>query len=354
MVERGLLAHVVAKYAPSQWENIATETLLYVLERLGPSALNPLLAPLSISVTDGRWSSQVSAGDESGRPDLVCFDTVGRPVVMVEAKFWAELTKNQPTTYLARQATTFGDSEEPRALLFIAPASRVDSLLVQLRALVPGEMLDVEQPRLTVLRVGGDTVAVADWPEVLAVLEKTEDVEALEALAQLRGMCVEADRFPLVPFSVDDIDVTHARRAMNYGELVHRLVDRLKRDGIVDVLKAESNTRNSTGRLVRASETGHWFYVLFSTYRWATTYATPLWLSFPKPTVQLHNALLQLEPARSPRVKAEKDRVLVGLSLPLGVERAEAIRDLTRQIQLIVNGLPRADGLGEPLDADQD
>ena len=39
-------------------------------------------------------------GKEGEIPDLVCFDDKGEKQVLIEAKFWADLTKNQPNQYL--------------------------------------------------------------------------------------------------------------------------------------------------------------------------------------------------------------------------------------------------------------
>ena len=69
------------------------------------------------------------AGDAEGRlPDLAAFDKQGAEQVLVEAKFWAGLTKNQPVPYLRRLP-----QDRPTVLLFVAPAMRRDRLWDELR-----------------------------------------------------------------------------------------------------------------------------------------------------------------------------------------------------------------------------
>ena len=64
-----------------------------------------------------------ATGKEGERPDLAGFDRDGRERVLIEAKFWAGLTGNQPVAYLERLP-----ANTPSALLFVAPAARLETL----------------------------------------------------------------------------------------------------------------------------------------------------------------------------------------------------------------------------------
>lgn len=126
MERRDLLAHVVTKFAPRQWENVASESLLYLFKRdLGSAAINTLLSSTAVRLGPVRWHSQASGAADDGIPDLVADDSQRRHVIIIESKFWAGLTPNQPLGYLRRQALQVGDSPDPRLHLFIAPARRV-------------------------------------------------------------------------------------------------------------------------------------------------------------------------------------------------------------------------------------
>jgi len=65
-----LLAHIVKSYASTQWENIATDSLLYLLERPGvEESLMRLVSRWGLDDERLQWSTQVSNEDRS-RPDL--------------------------------------------------------------------------------------------------------------------------------------------------------------------------------------------------------------------------------------------------------------------------------------------
>ena len=72
-----------------------------------------------------------ATGKEGARPDLAGFDRDGRERVLIEAKFWAGLTDNQPVAYLKRLP-----ANTPSALLFVAPAARLETLWNELRRTV--------------------------------------------------------------------------------------------------------------------------------------------------------------------------------------------------------------------------
>ena len=48
------------------------------------------------------FRSQVQEDSDDSIPDLVRIDSSGDPVLIAEAKFWADLTPNQPATYVRR------------------------------------------------------------------------------------------------------------------------------------------------------------------------------------------------------------------------------------------------------------
>ena len=83
---RGLLAHVVTKFVPRQWENIASESLLYLLPKAGGNlALNHLLAPVGFRLEGETWRPQDGSGEDSSIPDLVA-KVHDRPKLIIETK----------------------------------------------------------------------------------------------------------------------------------------------------------------------------------------------------------------------------------------------------------------------------
>ena len=94
-----LLAHLASRLT-GRTETLATEALGYILGR-SVAARRALRAMVSEGAND--VGEIVSArtevtGEENERVDLVGFDADGDERVLVEAKFWAGLTDNQPKT----------------------------------------------------------------------------------------------------------------------------------------------------------------------------------------------------------------------------------------------------------------
>ena len=113
----------------NQTERVATEALRYILQQSEPArnALERTLLTAGVEVGSLTRFQTEASGDEGERVDLVCYDERGTKRVLIEAKFWAGLTDNQPNTYLA------GLPEEGHsALLFVAPAQRMETLWPEL------------------------------------------------------------------------------------------------------------------------------------------------------------------------------------------------------------------------------
>ena len=94
-----LLAAVMPLFT-DQTERVATEALRHILQHSDPAraALSTMLHTAGVA-TDPltRFQTEVS-GDDGERVDLVCSDAAGTERILIEAKFWASLTDNQPNT----------------------------------------------------------------------------------------------------------------------------------------------------------------------------------------------------------------------------------------------------------------
>lgn len=124
-----LLAYLVSSF-PGNTENIATEALRHVFNHSDASveALNDIVQSGVGAISPiTRVKSQVIHADGT-IPDLVGLDESCEERVLVEVKFWAQLTSNQPNGYLERLP-----KDGPAVLIFLAPEERVQSLWPQLR-----------------------------------------------------------------------------------------------------------------------------------------------------------------------------------------------------------------------------
>ena len=167
--DRTLLAHVVLKLATHP-ENIAVEALGHILSSSTPTriALGNLLRAGGAEIGPiARVETQVT-GEEGERPDLVGFDDSGAKRLLIEAKFWAGLTESQPVAYL-RQLP----QGKPSALLFVAPATRNETLWPELRRRVE-EAKDIalgpaskEAGLLSATAGGGRRLMLTSWKALL-------------------------------------------------------------------------------------------------------------------------------------------------------------------------------------------
>ena len=128
-----LFAQMALKFADHP-ENIAVEALGHILSQspLARQGLEDVLRSGGSQIGSiTRIKTQLS--DEDGaRPDLAGFDEEQEMRLLIEAKFWAGLTDNQPNGYLAQLP-----DDGPSALLFVVPEARLEALVGGVRAGVP-------------------------------------------------------------------------------------------------------------------------------------------------------------------------------------------------------------------------
>ena len=122
MTDNHTLLSFIAQRHSIGLEDVATDALFFILSHSAPArqALSDLLGyegdPLPIA------KAQPWAADAHGAvPDLACLNDDDNLVALIESKFWAPLTRNQPVTYWQGLPV-----DRPSVLLFLAPEPRVD------------------------------------------------------------------------------------------------------------------------------------------------------------------------------------------------------------------------------------
>ncbi len=98
-----LFAHLALQFG-SHPENLATEALGYVLQNseTARAAVRDLLRGFGSTIDDELTYATQSSGEHDARPDLVGRNATGAEPLLIEVKFWAGLTQNQPVAYLQR------------------------------------------------------------------------------------------------------------------------------------------------------------------------------------------------------------------------------------------------------------
>ena len=121
-MQKSLLAHIASNFI-SEYENVANSSIAYLLNKY-TSPREALKNILGIDEVPTHYITELST-KSNGRPDVTGLDINGNKAVIIEGKFWANLTENQPNNYL-KELTDTGK------LLFFAPDKRVNSLELEI------------------------------------------------------------------------------------------------------------------------------------------------------------------------------------------------------------------------------
>jgi len=164
---------------------------------------------------------------EGTRPDVEGLDSEGLPLLMIEAKFGAELRQQQIESYMRDQVTRLNEAPEiihNAALVLLVPEPRIAESRSRLEA-----------ARLS-LQSGSDSLPlghVASWTDLLNVWKKTlahesgsadsvlADVLQFEALCQSLGGRVRA------PFEAESLNPEWRQRLEDYRKLTDEVTRRL-------------------------------------------------------------------------------------------------------------------------------
>ena len=124
-----MLGYVALLMLTDKLEDIAVEALGYILSNseYARLALTEFVGDGGITIDDINRVQTQDVGETLERPDIAFRNTQGEKHLLIEAKFGAVLTENQPLGYLRRRPC-----QEQVVLLFVSPDCRVDSLWQEL------------------------------------------------------------------------------------------------------------------------------------------------------------------------------------------------------------------------------
>jgi hypothetical protein len=342
-----LFSHIVSRRLSGEYENIATESLLYLLSVV-PKARRALVALLRAAEpgisTELIFVSQL--GEDATRPDLAGRGPMGRSEVFVENKFWAGLTERQPVDYLRRLAK----AEGPSLLVLVVPEARAVTVWNELeRRLVAAEIAGAALPTppgftAVATTTLGPRIALTTWSNVINCLSYAvvEHAEGKVDLEQLRSLCDAADRDAFVPFTPEQLsDQASANAMVQLSDLVKQAVDDARAQSVVNLagLRATHNWRRAGAylRLGGASSVGAWFGLDFGA--WRRFGRTPIWVRFegePFSRTQLVRPVLHQWGVESKRLVLDHEsQVLVGVDLPAGDDRDGVLKSMVAQLDAL-------------------
>ena len=338
-----LLAHLAWRLS-DRHEDIAVEALGFILRsEVTRNALRHLLRDGGVDVGPiARVATQVDSEDGT-RPDLAGFDQQGEENVLIEAKFWAGLTHNQPKAYLDR--LTPG-----KALLFVAPGSRVEALWIELCQRTGVGVPDPADHTAEVKSVDAreeKRLILTSWTYLLGRLELAGDELANIAIRQLRGLAQRVDESSFPPLRADELAPDLARRLLGLRKLVDDATARSGKDGFISTQGLRVTPRpTGYGRYLLLEGVGAWFGLDFALWARGSYPATPLWLvlaedDWTKNLAKARVALRRWIHESQPRCFDEGSRVLVPINLPQGVEYEAVLDSVVEQLRSVANELRR-------------
>ena len=300
-----LLAHVVSKLT-NRAEDAAVESMGFILSR-SRAARIALRDVLEICVRDiGELTGAKTqvGGSDGARPDLVVYGHRGEDRALIEAKFWAELTENQPGSYLARLPA----DTRPSVLLFVSPEKRLESLSMEVLRRLEDEAPFPEptkHPGIKCMQVQGGHryILFTSWRLLLdrMLAAAIASADAIESdIRQLHALCDQQDSAAFLPIHPGEFAPAFPRRMLQLNLLIDDAVEQAKEAGIVntDQLRKTPYPYGYGHYIKLGSERGNrwagaWFGVNFEL--WFEFQETPLWLMFSSwpgvlPMNELHKA----------------------------------------------------------------
>lgn len=279
--QNSLLAHIVPLYGKT--ELVATEALRYILQQseAARAALESMLRAAGVEVGSLTRFQTEAIGDEGERVDLVCYDENGTERVLIEAKFWAGLTDNQPNTYLARLP-----EDGQSALMFVAPAQRIETLWPTLSTRAeeqhqltsPSESGDL---RSAAIDGSGRKMMLTSWRAVLMQMESQASIAggraAVRDIEQLVGLTERMDSDAFLPIHSDELGQDFPRRMLNIVRLIDDATQRAVANDWADIdgLRVAPQW-HGFGRYLRLNGVVAWLGIDFR--YWSGQGESPIWL----------------------------------------------------------------------------
>ncbi|MCL1827653.1 MAG: hypothetical protein FWG20_06370, partial [Candidatus Cloacimonetes bacterium] len=137
-----LLGQFYTKIEGSQ-EDIASEGIAYILNKSinARDSINAFLHNMiGINFKNISYITQ-NIGENKERPDISGIDENGLEQIIIEAKFWASLTDNQPVEYLKRL-------NNDSVLLFVCPTLRKVSIGTEIESRLNDADIEFEKNEL--------------------------------------------------------------------------------------------------------------------------------------------------------------------------------------------------------------
>ena len=353
-----LLAHLSARFT-RRTEDIAVEALGHILASSegARNGLHDVLRNGGLKDGDIGFVATQSTGKEGERPDLACH-IGGEERVLIEAKFWAPLTSNQPVTYLKRLM----DNNKPSALLFVAP----EAGFVRLWTALQRRIEDAQDESITLgessledgvraAPTGGEhMLMMTSWETLLKHMEsrakEAEDGAAQNDIQQLRGLAVREDWETLLPMRSEQLGPEFPRFVTHINQLVNDAIRKAREENLIDKNKRSQKAPDENGyarnisllplqELLPDANGKKWeqrFGVNFTL--WRDFGETPLWLTARRSWQNwdvLSKKLHAQQSKQSDPIHFVDKECAIPIYLRMGVEYEAVLDDVVKQIKAL-------------------
>ncbi|MDE2770229.1 MAG: hypothetical protein OXI44_03495 [Bacteroidota bacterium] len=348
---------LLAKISPMftvRTEDVAVEALGYILAGSQPTrdALSQVLRIGGAEVGRIAEIRTQSTGEDGARPDLAAFNENGSECVLIEAKFGAGLTENQPLTYLQRLS-----KPKTSALLFVAPHARRESLWAQLERRIKESDLGVsfkneeKQEQLRSATVGEKRwLILTNWKYLLGFMadntSATGDTQTSADIGQLLGLATHEETTAFMPLRAEELGPDIPRRLMGLNTLIDDATQQLANKGLVS-LKGCRVVPQETGynRYIKLAGAGAAFRIDYK--KWEKHRDTPLWLIFYgwencKPLEEIREKLDSFRQCDPPELFNVGNELVMPIYLPLGQERDAVLDKIVGQLEEIARQIDPA------------
>ena len=330
-----------------QAEPAATKALAYILNSSTDiaQAFVALLRRAGISIKFEPGYIRAELGHEDGVPDLTIHDTDGSVRILVENKFWAGLTDEQPVGYLRALPKA-----PPSALVFVVPEQRMSTVWNELEVRCKQarfKLVDASiKHRVTWARAGSKTMLITSWKHVLQTLLDAARSGGHDAvrddILQLEGLTNRMDIDAFLPLRADEItNQETAHRLINYSDLIEEITQKLKDRGIADTKDVRTaHGYYTAGRYLRVhGRFGLWLGIELEV--WRDVGITPLWwmignTTFHGVTGQLQTILALFDNAK---LYENEQLLYIPIRLKTGVERDRVVEEAAAEMNRIADRL---------------
>lgn len=356
MVEH-VLGHLARRFTISE-ENLATEALTWLLrDPVANKALCSLVRAAGADVPDDLTFVGQVGNPDTGRPDVVGTDGARTERLLIEAKFAAGLTAQQPAGYLSRLGGT-----APGALLVVAPTARMRTLWPELLRALPTAKASAPSPSAALTAAvlampldGQRLLALTSWrhlvTQILEAVKVAGNAPLVQDAEQLLALTEVMDSAAYAPVSPGDYGPGEAKRIQQLERLIDGVHRQVPKSALVEHAGRSSHGRIFYGWYLRsrASKKSLWFG--FLPRLWDREGISPLWMQVRVSRSWSQQRLAQaLSPLHGPGQKGVFDGVesyYVPLTLEPFLSEQQTVVNLLEQVESLVALLDAAVSPGE-------